>query len=147
MFLQDCIFETCPPDKLPVKIINMIEKHHIVHLDIERNTTTDLKMLIQKMLVERGITYCQVTDFYSYLKKDQKISECETAIKSIYFPTKEVYTPNSPMGKFMYWLTAYNYDTPPKHDDSVDSLANFSQRFILNKTVASQVRSLKRHHY
>lgn len=144
MFLQDCIYETCPPERLPPKIIDMIEKHHIVHLDIENNTTTDLKQLIQKLLKERGINYCQVTDFYSYLKKDDKIREYETAIKSIYFPERDVYSKNSQMGQFMYWLTAYNYETPPKHDDSVDSLANFAQRFILNKSVGSKVKILSR---
>lgn len=144
MFLQDCIFEQCPPEKLPIKVIDMIEKHHIVHLDIENNTDTTFDVLIKKLLQERGINYCQVTSFYSWKKKDEKISECETAIKSIYYPDRDVYSPNSDMGKFMYWLTAYNYETPPKHDDSVDSLANFSQRFILNKTLGVKVRSLKR---
>lgn len=144
MYLQDCIFEQCPPDRLPNKIIDMIERHHIVQLDIERNTTTDLKMLIMKMLEERGIRYCKVTDFYTTMKKDQKIAETETAIKSICFPNRDVYSPNSQMGKFMYWLTAYNYETPPKHDDSVDSLANFSLNFILNKNLGVKVRSLKK---
>lgn len=144
MFLQDCIFETCPPERLPLKIIDMIEKHHIVHLDIENNTTTDLKQLIQKLLKERGINYCQVTDFYSYLKKDDKIREYETPIKSIYYPERDIYSQNSQMGQFMKWLTAYRFDKPPKHDDSVDSLANFAQRFILNKSVGSKVKSLSR---
>lgn len=144
MFLQDCIFEQCPPEKLPLKVIDMIEKHHIVHLDIENNTSTDLKTLLNKLLKERGINFCKITDFYSYKKKDEKISECETAIKSICFPNRDVYSPNSPMGKFMYWLTAYNYETPPKHDDSVDSLANFSLNFILNKNLGVKVRSLKK---
>lgn len=144
MFLQDCIFEQCPPEKLPLKVIDMIEKHHIIHLDIENNTDTTFDVLIRKLLKERGINYCNVTSFYSWKKKDEKISEYETAVKSVYYPERDVYSPNSAMGKFMYWLTAYNYETPPKHDDSVDSLANFAQRFILNKSVGSKVKSLSR---
>lgn len=143
-FLKDCIFEASPPEYLPNKIVSMIEKHHIVHLDIENNTTTDLKQLIRKLLQERGIDYCLVTDFFSYVKKEDKIRDYETAIKSIYFPARGVFATNSPMGQFMYWLNAYNYDTPPKHDDSVDSLANYSQRFIVNKSVGCKVKTLQR---
>ena len=144
MFLQDCIFDQFPPEKLPLAVVDMIEKHHIIHLDIENNTDTTFDVLIKKLLKERGINYCNVTSFYSWKKKDEKISEYETAIKSICYPDRDVYSPNSQMGKFMYWLTAYNYETPPKHDDSVDSLANFSQTFIVNKSTGSKVRSLSR---
>lgn len=144
MFLQDCIFDQFPPEKLPLVVVDMIEKHHIIHLDIENNTDTTFDVLIKKLLKERGINYCNVTSFYSWKKKDEKISEYETAIKSICYPERDVYSPNSQMGKFMYWLTAYNYETPPKHDDSVDSLANFSQTFIVNKSTGSKVRSLSR---
>ena len=144
MFLQDCIFDQFPPEKLPLAVVDMIEKHHIIHLDIENNTDTTFDVLIKKLLKERGINYCNVTSFYSWKKKDEKISEYETAIKSICYPERDVYSPNSQMGKFMYWLTAYNYETPPKHDDSVDSLANFSQTFIVNKSTGSKVRSLSR---
>lgn len=143
-FLQDCIFRACPPEKIPLRVVEMIEKHHIVELDIENNTTTDLKTLLTKMCKERGINYCKITDRFSWQKKDDKISDCETAIKSIHYPNRGVFARNSEMGEFMYWLTAYRYDKPPKHDDSVDSLANFSLNFILNKNLGVKVRSLKK---
>lgn len=143
-FFQDCIFRACPPEQIPTLIVDKIEQHHIVELDIENNTTTDLKTLLQKMCRERDIDYCKITDFYSYEKKDEKIHHHETAIKSIFYPRRGVYAESSEMGQFMYWLTAYRYDQPPKHDDSVDSLANYSQHFILNKTLGVKVRSLKR---
>lgn len=146
-YLKDCIFEQCPPDRLPLKVVDMIEKHHIVHLDIENNTDTTFDVLIKKLLAERGINYCLVTTFFSYEKKDVKIANCETPIKSIYFPRKEVYLPNSQMGRFMYWLTAYNYDIKMKHDDSVDSLANYSLRFIINKQIGAKVAVLKGRKY
>lgn len=142
-FLQDCLCEQCPPDRLPEKVVQKIIQHHIVQLDIENNTDTTFDVLIKKLLAERGITYCLVTSFFSYKKKDEKIADCETAIKSVYFPRREVYTPNSQMGKFMYWLTAYNYDKPPKHDDPPDSMANYAQRFIMNKQRGAKVTILK----
>lgn len=146
-YLQDCIFERCAPDKLPEKVVAMIEKHRIVHLDIENNTDTTFDVLIKKLLAERGITTCLVTNFFSYNKKDAKIGGNETGIKSIYFPRKGVYSPNSQMGQFMYWLTAYNFDKPPKHDDSVDSLANYAMRFIMNKPRGAKVKVLSRRNY
>ncbi len=146
-YLQDVICEQCPPDKLPEKIIAKIEQHHIVQLDIENNTDTTFDVLIKKLLAERGITYCLVTSFFSYKKKDEKIADCETAIKSVYFPRREVYSPNSQMGKFMYWFTAYNYDKPPKHDDPPDSMANYAMRFIMNKQRGAKVKILSRRNY
>lgn len=143
-FFQDCICDTFAPDKLPQKVVDMIEKHHIVRLDIENNTDTTFDVLIKKMLAERGITYCSVTSFFSYQKKDVKIANCETAIKSVYYPRKEVYTPSSQMGKFMQWFTAYNYDKPPKHDDPTDSMANYSLTFIINKQRGAKVKTLSR---
>lgn len=143
-YLKDCIFIQCPPEKVPNMVVDMIEKHHIIRLDIENNTDTTYDVLINKLLAERGISYCIVTKFFSWQKKEVKIANCETAIKSIYFPKKEVYSPNSQMGRFMYLLTAYNYEKPPKHDDSVDSLANFSLRFIVNKQRGAKVQVISR---
>lgn len=144
MFLQDCIYERCPPDKLPQKVVDMIEKHHIVHLDIENNTDTTFDVLIKKLLTERGINYCLVTSFFSYQKKDVKIGANETAIKKIHFPKREYYTPKSQMGLFMHDLLGYNYDTKVKHDDAPDSLANYSLRFIINKQVGAKIIPLSR---
>lgn len=143
-YFQDCICEKFPPDRLPNKVADMVEKHHIVHLDIENNTDTTLDVLIKKTLKERGINYCLVTSFFSYKKKEEKIAECETSIKTIHFPKRGVYSPNSQVGRFMYWLTAYNFDKPPKHDDPPDSLANYSLRFIINKQIGSKVKTLSR---
>lgn len=146
-YLKDCIFEQCPPDRLPQKVVDMIEKHQIVYLDIENNTDTTLDVLIKKLLAERGITYCGVTSFFSHKNKEEKILSTETAIKSIFLPRREVYTPSSQMGRFMYYLTTYNYDTKNKHDDSADSLANYSLKFIINKQRGAKIVSLKSRRY
>lgn len=147
LFLQDCIYERCPPDRLPEKVVAMIEKHHIVQLDIENNTDTTFDVLIKKLLAERGITYCAVTSFFSYKKKGDKINDCETPIKKIHFPKSECYTQKSPMGLFMHDLTGYSYDVKVKHDDAPDSLANYSLRFIINKQRGAKVSVLKGRRY
>lgn len=144
LFFQDCIYERCPPDRLPEKVVAMIEKHHIVQLDIENNTDTTFDVLIKKLLEERGITYCLVTSFFSYQKKDVKIGGNETAIKKIHFPKREVYSPKSQVGKFMHDLLGYNYDIKVKHDDAPDSLANFALKFIVNKQRGAKVKTLSR---
>lgn len=143
-YLQDCIFIQCAPEKVPEMVVDMIQKHRISHLDVENNTDTTYDVLINKLLMERGITYCVVTKFFSWEKKDVKIANCATAIKSIYFPQKGIYSQNSQMGKFMYWLTAYNFEKPPKHDDSVDSLANYAMRFIVNKPMGAKIKTFSR---
>ena len=147
MFLQDCIYERCPPDRVPEKVVAMIEKHHIVHLDIENNTDTNYDVLIKKMLAERGITYCLVTSFFGYIKKNDKINANETAIKKIHFPKRECYTPKSQMGQFMHDLTGYNYDIKVKHDDAPDSLANYAMHFIVHKQRGAKVSVLKGRRY
>lgn len=147
MFLQDCIYERCPPDRVPEKVVAMIEKHHIIHLDIENNTDTNYDVLIKKMLAERGITYCLVTSFFGYIKKNDKINANETAIKKIHFPKRECYTPKSPMGQFMHDLTGYNYDIKVKHDDAPDSLANYAMHFIVYKQRGAKVSVLKGRRY
>lgn len=147
LFLQDCIYERCPPDRLPEKVVAMIEKHHIVQLDIENNTDTTFDVLIKKLLTERGISYCLVTSFFSYKKKDEKIKDNETPMKKIHYPKSEVYTPKSPMGLFMHDLTGYSYDVKVRHDDAPDSLANYSLRFIINKQRGAKVSVLKGRRY
>lgn len=144
LYLKDCIFDNSSPDTLPAEIIDMIERHHIVHLDIENNTETLFANIIEKELKARGITYCTVTSFYSYKKKDVKIRDNETGIKQIYYPSKDCYTPSSPMGKFMRYFTGYTYEGKVKHDDSVDSLANYAQTFILNNPLVPTASSLKK---
>ncbi|MCM1440227.1 MAG: hypothetical protein NC131_13655 [Roseburia sp.] len=146
-YLKDALFKQSAPDKIPIQVVDMIEKHHIVHLDIENNTDTLYGELVRKLLRERGIDYCLITTFFTYEKKELKIGNCETSIKSIYFPRREVYSANSQMGQFMYLLTIYNYEKPPKHDDSADSLANYSLRFIINKQMGAKVTILRGRKY
>lgn len=144
LYFQDCIYKRCPPDKLPEDVVDMIEKHHIVQLDIESNTDSTFDVLIKKLLAERGITYCLVTKFYTTIKKDVKIDANETGIKRIHFPKREVYTPKSQMGQFMHDLLGYNYDVKVKHDDAPDSLANYSMHFIKNKPRGAKIKTLSR---
>lgn len=144
LFLKDCIYVRCPPDKVPEKVVDMIERHQIVHLDIENNTDTNYDVLIKTLLAERGITTCAVTSFFSYVKKGDKISANETGIKRIHFPKREVYTPKSQMGQFMHDLLGYNYEIKVKHDDAPDSLANYSMHFIKNKQRGAKVKTLSR---
>ncbi len=143
-YLKDCLFKQTPTDKIIPMVVEKVIQHRIVELNVENNIDTSIAALLRKRLSESGVTWCKVTETFSTKNKVDKIMDNETAIKTIHFPAEGVFGKASDMGKFMYWLNAYNYERPPLHDDSVDSLANFCTRFIVGKKAAPTVKILNR---
>ena len=144
-YLKDVVFELRPMDEMYGEIIEKIVKHKIIKLHIERNTDTSLKFLLDKMLYERGINFCEITEVYSTQQKDRKIANAEAAIRNgMVFPEFGMYAQSSPMGEFMKWFTGYSYVTKNAFDDSVDSLAIFADKFILGKTKIAKAIVLNR---
>ena len=146
-YLKDVVFELRPMDEMYGEIIEKIVKHRIIKLHIERNTDTSLKFLLDKMLYERGINFCEITEVYSTQQKDRKIANAEAAIRNgMVFPEFGMYAQSSPMGEFMKWFTGYSYVTKNAFDDSVDSLAIFADKFILGKTKTAKAIVLNMRH-
>lgn len=146
-YLKDVVFELRPMDEMYGEIIEKIVKHKIIKLHIERNTDTSLKFLLDKMLYERGINFCEITEVYSTQQKDRKIANAEAAIRNgMVFPEFGMYAQSSPMGEFMKWFTGYSYVTKNAFDDSVDSLAIFADKFILGKTKTAKAIVLNMRH-
>lgn len=146
-YLKDVVFELRPMDEMYGEIIEKIVKHKIIKLHIERNTDTSLKFLLDKMLYERGINFCEITEVYSTQQKDRKIANAEAAIRNgMVFPEFGMYAQSSPMGEFMKWFTGYSYITKNAFDDSVDSLAIFADKFILGKTKTAKAIVLNMRH-
>lgn len=146
-YLKDVVFELRPMAEMYGEIIEKIVKHRIIKLHIERNTDTSLKFLLDKMLYERGINFCEITEVYSTQQKDRKIANAEAAIRNgMVFPEFGMYAQSSPMGEFMKWFTGYSYITKNAFDDSVDSLAIFADKFILGKTKTAKAIVLNMRH-
>ncbi len=130
-YLKDCIYLRQPMEETHASILAKIEQHHITRLHIERNTDTSLATLLKKMLADRGITYCDITEIYSTKQKDNKIADEEATIRNnVVFPQNGLYAASSQMGRFMLHIKQYSYITKNAFDDAPDSVAMYAEKFI-----------------
>ena len=144
-YLKDCIFQMKPMEKMYSVIISKIEQHHITRLHIEKNTDTSLASLLREKLAERGINYCNITEIYTFKKKENKIYDNEAAIKaSMVFPEFGLYAQGSEVGKFMKYFTSFSYTERNLYDDSADSIAMYSEKFIAFKSKTNSITVLSR---
>lgn len=144
-YLKDCIFQMKPMEKIYPTIISKIEQHHITRLHIEKNTDTSLASLLREKLAERGINYCNITEIYTFKKKENKIYDNEAAIKaSMVFPEFGLYAQGSEMGKFMKYFTSFSYTERNLYDDSADSIAMYSEKFLQQRDRQNSITVLKR---
>ena len=144
-YLKDCIFQMKPMEKMYSVIVSKIEQHHITRLHIEKNTDTSLASLLREKLAERGINYCNITEIYTYKKKENKIYDNEAAIKaSVVFPEFGLYAQGSEMGKYLKYLTSFSYTETNKFDDSIDSMAMYAEKFISFKSKTNSITVLSR---
>ena len=144
-YLKDCIFQMKPMEKIYSTIISKIEQHHITRLHIEKNTDTSLASLLREKLAERGINYCNITEIYTYKKKEDKIYDNEAVIKSsIVFPEFGLYAQGSEMGKYLKYLTSFSYTQRNLYDDSIDSVAMYAEKFLQNRSKMNSITILSR---
>ena len=144
-YLKDCIFQMKPMEKMYSVIISKIEQHHITRLHIEKNTDTSLASLLREKLAERGINYCNITEIYTFKKKENKIYDNEAAIKSsIVFPEFGLYAQGSEMGKYLKYLTSFSYTQRNLYDDSIDRVAMYAEKFLQNRSKTNSITVLSR---
>lgn len=144
-YMIDVIFKKKAMTELYEEIIAKIEEHHITWLVIENNTDTSLKALLDKMLNDRGIYYCTITEKYNTKKKELRIKDNQgTMRKLLYFKPKTKYKPNSDYGRFMKNLTTYSFDYPNRNDDAPDSGALFVTEIILERGKPSKPKPINR---
>lgn len=134
-YLTDCVFQLKLMEELYDEICDKIEQHHIIRLHIENNTDTSLAFLIEKMLHEREIYFCVISESFSSENKEEKIREMvynsEGYFKRVMvYPAMKLYAPSSQMGKFMMFFTAYDYEKPPAYDDSIDEECMYIDTFV-----------------
>lgn len=132
-YLVDCLYKKIPMEEAYTYICTLIERHHIVRLHIERNTDTSLAYLLNKMLKEKGISYCEISEVYSTKNKEERIYADENTIKKRFrYPKRDMYSQASDMGQFMNHVISYKYKGSA-YDDSIDSLGLYCDKFINNK--------------
>lgn len=132
-YLVDCLYMKTPMDTVYGFICELIEKHHIIKLHIERNTDTSLKFLLDKLLKERDIAFCEISEIYSTKNKEDRIYANETLIKNkMVFPRRELYGIGSQMGQFMQHISAYKYKGAD-YDDSIDAIGLYVDKFVNDK--------------
>lgn len=147
-YLVDCIFQLRQMEELYNEICEKVEKHHIVKLHIENNTDTSLGYLIEKMLHERGTMFCEVSESFSTENKEEKIRELVYSSQGYFknqmrYPCMQMYAPSSQMGKFMTYITAYDYNTKMEYDDSIDEECMYIKRFVQKKETKAKVQLLQ----
>lgn len=147
-YLVDCIFQLKQMEDLYDEICDKVEKHRIIKLHIENNTDTSLGFLIEKMLHERGTMFCEVSESFSTENKEEKIRELVYSSQGYFknqlrYPCMQMYAPSSQMGKFMLYITAYDYNTKMEYDDSIDEECMYIKRFIQKKDTKAKLRFLQ----
>ena len=148
-YLVDCVFQLKQMADLYSEICDKVEQHHIIRLHIENNTDTSLKFLIEKLLLERGITFCVVSESFSTENKEEKIRELVYSNEGYFknqmvYPEMQLYAPSSQMGKYMLYLTSYDYYQKMEYDDSIDAECMYIEKFVnqnsgINKAVILRV--------
>lgn len=145
-YLVDVIFKKKAMTDLYEEIIAKIQEHNITWLAIENNTDTSLKSLLEKMLKDKGIYTCTITEKYQgNRKKELRIKDTQGLIrKMMNFKEKQAYKPNSDYGRFMKNLTTFSFDYPNRNDDAPDSLALFVTEIILMRSRPSKPKPINR---
>ena len=134
-YLVDCIYAQAEMERLYTLIVDKIAQHNITQLVIERNTDTSLKKVIDVMLRDRGIGYCNIIEIYTYERKDVRITNMQNTIKTqIAFPAEKLYARASMMGRFMYDIVSFSWKLSDNlHDDSIDAVTMFCETLLTGR--------------
>lgn len=130
-YLKDALFTRTATKDMYEQIVDKIIEHHIILLVIESNVTSELKQNLEKLLKEKGISYCEIIEKYNTVPKAMRIeAEKHIVKKQMVFPKKGMYGINSDVGRFMENLTTYNESGRNVNDDAADSCAMFGSEII-----------------
>lgn len=130
-YLKDCLFTRTATKDMYSQIVDKIIQNHINTIVIESNVTSELKQNIEKILISKGIGYCEILEKYNTIPKSTRIENEKHIIKKqLIFPKKGMYGINTDMGAFMDNLTSYNATGTNTNDDAPDSCALFGSEII-----------------
>lgn len=147
-YLVDCIYRLKRMEDVYEEICEKVEKHHIVKLQIENNTDTSLKNLLDKMFHEKHLLFCETMEFFTYENKETKLKELTYKywgylVNQIRFPCFSMYPPAHQMGKFMQHITCYNFRGKNDYDDSIDTVCMFIERFLVSEVRPNRAKILR----
>lgn len=147
-YLVDCIYRLKRMEDVYEEICEKVEKHHIVKLQIENNTDTSLKNLLDKMFHEKHLLFCETMEFFTYENKETKLKELTYKywgylVNQLRFPCFSMYPPAHQMGKFMQHITCYNFRGKNDFDDSIDTVCMFIERFLANTVKPNRAKILR----
>lgn len=130
-YLRDALFTKTATKDMYYEIADKVQEHHIILLVIESNVTSELKQNLEKIFVERGITYCEILEKFNTIPKATRIENEKHIIKKqLVFPQKGIYGINTQIGLFMENLISYNASGTNTNDDAPDSCALFASEII-----------------
>ena len=131
---------------ISIKESRAIIKHNIKILVIETNVDGGLKTVIEEELKRRGFQNgIQIIEKYSTVVKQTRIElERGNIVDRIYYPSQELFSLNSDMGKFMNTFTMYNIDGRNEHDDANDSVGMFTSEIVSGKAKPQKAVPIKR---
>lgn len=126
-------------------IIDKIIEHKILHFEIENNTDTSLKTVIEMKLKEKNVTFCTITEKFNTTNKEVRIKDARGLIvRKMAFKAKGVFSPNSDYGRAMEAFTTYSFDYANKNDDAPDSLALYVNKFMLDNKKVNKITVVDR---
>lgn len=132
-YLKDALYEQDVPEKVYDMVVAKVRQHYITKLVVENNIETSAKAILEEKLSNAGISFCEVIETFSAVNKEDRIYNMSGQIRSrCVFPAQNLYSPYSPVGKFMLDIVGYNYENKSKnkHDDSIDTVAMFCDNLI-----------------
>lgn len=147
-YLVDCIFELTIMQDVYDKIVKKVLDHHIVRLAVENNTDTSLGNLLRAKLAKAGADFCEIEEFYTTQNKEDKMKEIVYANEAYFkrvmvYPCFGMFAQSSEMGKFMTYLTSYDYTQKLEYDDSIDEECMYIKHFVGQKNDNKKVKIIR----
>ena len=125
-YFVDCFYKKVSSKIAIPKICERASHHKADRIAFETNTVDSYQMKkeIKENMLKYGWKEYKVSDFYSTLNKEEKISKYRDDIRDkIVFPHRTMYYPDSDMGRALADITNYSFDVKNLNDDSIDCCA------------------------
>lgn len=125
-YFVDCFYKKVSSKIAIPKICERACHHKADRIAFETNTVDSYQMKkeIKENMLKYGWKEYKVSDFYSTLNKEEKISKYRDDIRDkIIFPHRTMYYPDSDMGRALADITNYSFDVKNLNDDSIDCCA------------------------
>lgn len=123
-YFTSCFYEQVSSKAAIPEVVKLIIDHKCTTIYVETNI--DITDSLENELQRNKYYDYEIVPFYSYEKKDEKISNTRDDIRdNIIFPIEGMYHFDSPMGRAMSDIVNYSMEGKNKHDDSIDCCAMF----------------------